>query len=1028
MTRRADTKTQVRALLWEEARVGGLIVSVSFGVAALLLLQAYNQFGNQAWIRDEMMVHFAAIGVPLLTAFMLILNPDYAGHLTGGYSKRILRYPVQTSVAVAVSLFARTAMVLLMSALLLALSSALFEGTPGVAIVCLVSIVFVCAQLTDWLRGPLGGLSSLIVLGLIGVFVYVLWPGSPDLAPIDWTIALAQRSPWALPIALPVALGIAYGFAAWLVHADRIGRRYGIPELWEWPRSMPSLGSTRTTPFRSALAAQVWFELRRTKGMLPIVTVGAFLFMAAAVWVTVKNNRHDYDDGDALRRVATWGVFAAVFAGAMVHGVLARVVGFRRNTRASGYEYMQPLTDAQFAAARVIAGAIMLVPVLLAALAIHFGVAGRLYITGVIPEALDLGIVSYREAAWMLIARGVFVGLIAWSLIGLGTRLGQYALIMPLGFAIFEGITRRIGLDPQFVWVSIAVCITAFTLLALAHAKQINAVSWSNFVGWVLGWALLGWLFRYALLTTWAPNPVPVHKHAIALVNAFACAAPLPLVYLAFLFDVRRRRRATSNPLDSDQHAHAPKPGSLAPASRVAFGLLAAGVVWLGWPAAPAFLTYRTGEGYPATLDDLRASYPEPPADENVARRYMAIGQDARKLRVAFEQYLRPDFANPMQVTDYLKTRVYVIGSVELPQQQPIPKEIWESTTAYWESVTSKVASNLKSVAAADVSTAHYPFDLAQPYYFNRPEIRSALGAAPHLELDSLYWTVTGKPGDAVESIHAIVALSQSLANAPLHQAQTDRLRLLDIACDTAETLLNRSVLRNEDLQRLQAVFEDALPDPTEAMVLERGIVGDTTSALTQLDSGFGIRPRDVTLENFALELAYPMAAQRMQLCIRERQFLTNLRRPWRETARAIEETEDPYWHIRLAFMFPRLGGYFGVFERSAQQEWTVRTRLDLVAVAAAVERFRIANGSLPSTLSDLVPAFLSAIPKDHFAGDGQPLRYIAREDGEFVVYSMGPDMDDDLGDGVQEHYRDFDLTITLAPLYVRGGPQIAEN
>lgn len=76
--------------------------------------------------------------------------------------------------------------------------------------------------------------------------------------------------------------------------------------------------------------------------------------------------------------------------------------------------------------------------------------------------------------------------------------------------------------------------------------------------------------------------------------------------------------------------------------------------------------------------------------------------------------------------------------------------------------------------------------------------------------------------------------------------------------------------------------------------------------------------------------------------------------------------------------------------------------------VLIAVERYRLANGRLPERLAELVPAFLAAAPVDPFSegllgyrppsegpfgpgGDGKPRR-------EFLIYSAGPDMQDDGG------------------------------
>jgi hypothetical protein len=63
--------------------------------------------------------------------------------------------------------------------------------------------------------------------------------------------------------------------------------------------------------------------------------------------------------------------------------------------------------------------------------------------------------------------------------------------------------------------------------------------------------------------------------------------------------------------------------------------------------------------------------------------------------------------------------------------------------------------------------------------------------------------------------------------------------------------------------------------------------------------------------------------------------------------------------------------------------------------VALAAEQFRQATGRWPTSLGELVPRYLAAVPCDPI--DGQPLRLARRPDG-IVIYSIGPDGKDDGG------------------------------
>ena len=68
---------------------------------------------------------------------------------------------------------------------------------------------------------------------------------------------------------------------------------------------------------------------------------------------------------------------------------------------------------------------------------------------------------------------------------------------------------------------------------------------------------------------------------------------------------------------------------------------------------------------------------------------------------------------------------------------------------------------------------------------------------------------------------------------------------------------------------------------------------------------------------------------------------------------------------------------------------------LRAIQTAIAVERYRLAEGRLPQSLENLVPAYMEVVPTDPF--DGQGLKYRTLETG-FVVYSVGEDLTDEGG------------------------------
>lgn len=68
-----------------------------------------------------------------------------------------------------------------------------------------------------------------------------------------------------------------------------------------------------------------------------------------------------------------------------------------------------------------------------------------------------------------------------------------------------------------------------------------------------------------------------------------------------------------------------------------------------------------------------------------------------------------------------------------------------------------------------------------------------------------------------------------------------------------------------------------------------------------------------------------------------------------------------------------------------------------LLIVELALHAYALEHGSPPQQLNELVPGYLPSLPVDPY--DAAPLRYLLKDDVP-VVYSIGPDGDDDSGDG----------------------------
>ncbi len=89
------------------------------------------------------------------------------------------------------------------------------------------------------------------------------------------------------------------------------------------------------------------------------------------------------------------------------------------------------------------------------------------------------------------------------------------------------------------------------------------------------------------------------------------------------------------------------------------------------------------------------------------------------------------------------------------------------------------------------------------------------------------------------------------------------------------------------------------------------------------------------------------------------------------------------------------MSNLLGEYSNMTAALWKFRAMLVSAQAGLALERYRLAKGRYPATLAELVPEFMHEVPTDIFTGT--PLIYHP-EPGGAVVYSIGPNLDDDGG------------------------------
>ncbi len=1005
--------TKVRALVWEEFRVGGAIAATCVVFALLFLGELRAVLGVEAWGRNEGGLILFVVAAPALIGLLLILNPNNAGHLSGGYSRRVLWLPVPTHIAVAVSLLARTLLVFAATSILLVATRALFTEGPVLSLAFMFVVLYLVAQTADWLRAPVSGLSSFIAIAVAGA-LFLVFANVEEIAR-EFAAADASVS-GAYAVMAAVLLPTAYGVSLVAVNATRVGRRVGIPELWELPGRM-GIGDGATAvraAFSSPIAAQVWFELRRKGWILPTATVGLWLLMCIPVGL--------YTEQDAVG-IAGVLPFIALLAGAICHAGATSAIALKRPSGRAGFEYLRPMSTQDYATAKILTNLIVLIPTVFLVLALHFGLSGTGFVTKILSFAYNSGAASVREIAWVLLSRGILVALVAWPLMAVGTRLVLAfvgaGICIPVAVLIVDDIVFTRSESPDIAlflsyWIFLLAAV-GIAVAAYADAWRKRLLSTRAIVLWGCVWLLSAWLLRAAL-----PWPSSFSAAWSQLHVSLVYASLIPLPYVAFIHDIARRRHDSTPVQDAPSMSatkSAPRPLTLSTA-----GALVLFVAWLGWPAESPSVAYLQARGIAPSLKALNDSYASLPDSENVASDYLAAGDVARKGRYAYFQTLYPDAHGGATGVDYLRREnILIVGQAEVPDSGAIPENVWDETEKYWTAVTSHVAPALVNIAAAGSRPGRYPVDVRDGWNMNLSYLEKIGALGRELALDSLHWSVAGDTSKAVESTLAILPLQASLASEPLLISQFTRFGMARLALDGVQTLMNRAALTDGDLDRLRTALADALPPVEEGMVLEAAMKSEFAMSLAysemiglpDLVDGQG-RPgsldpsaRAVHPSEVASRLVFSSAGGRIVMIYYFSSTLAVDPHAVQKGAygglesRLIEESR---------FMAPFAGIYMGGMRNAYESEWNIRMRLDMAQAALGAEQFRRTNGRLPATLAELVPAYIDKVPADVNAPEGRPtpVKYVVR-DGGFVIYGIGRNQKDDGGTEKSDENRKAD-------------------
>ncbi len=388
-------------------------------------------------------------------------------------------------------------------------------------------------------------------------------------------------------------------------------------------------------------------------------------------------------------------------------------------------------------------------------------------------------------------------------------------------------------------------------------------------------------------------------------------------------------------------------------------------------------------QGYPVTLAELDAWYPQVPAAENAALDYT-------------QAFALPVFSESNYVAKTIGDRTWLP-----PRGQALGGEA--KTELAEVLATNQTALRLLH-SPRPSSGCRYPVDLKQGWatpFSHLPGVKAAVNL---LGAEALLHAANGQTEQAVQALLAAGRVADSLEREPMLLSQLVRISSWATIVSRLERVMNVTSLTDEQLASLQPMLARA--ERPEA--LARALAGERANGLAVFTDGKaqaaflsgwdpGSTPQPETLRTTAvISLLKMTGVFRKDRAFYLQMLATNIavaERPFPERVSLGQQASAGLlpgkFHIISSMLFP---SYPRAFLRDADHAAHIR----VTQTVLAVERFRRAHGNaLPSDLEQLVPAYLSAVPTDPY--DGKPLRFKKLGPG-YVLYSIGRDLRDDGG------------------------------
>ena len=301
-----------------------------------------------------------------------------------------------------------------------------------------------------------------------------------------------------------------------------------------------------------------------------------------------------------------------------------------------------------------------------------------------------------------------------------------------------------------------------------------------------------------------------------------------------------------------------------------------------------------------------------------------------------------------------------------------------------------------------------FPIRYDDHVYMLLPHLGHLRQLARDYRLRALAELAAGQSDAALADVRLCLRLASELENEPVLISFLVRIAILDIAIQPVWEGLVEHRWSASQLVTLQTEFERVEQFNTFAKVIRGERIFAYSALRTMLNESGEIFAVAMTGGNLstpflmkALGWVVPTEGWVYQNILTVDRFYTETYLPtidWehrRISPLAIAPVK-PYLHTRIK-PYNMLCNMMAINTVTlAKKVAQSQTALDEVAVACALERYRLAKGELPDKLDALVPSFIVKVPHDVI--NGQPPRYRRTAVDQFLLYSIGWNETDDGG------------------------------